>query len=245
MAEGLLTLDDGTAIALRRSGRARRMVLRVGRSDGRVALTLPLGVSLEEARRFVARQAGWLERQRAAAPGLRMLAEGAAFPVAGQMATITAAPGLRAARLEGAHLLVPANGAPGPAVAGFLRARARAALAESCARHVAALGPARRFTGLSLRDTRSRWGSCSMAGRLMFSWRLAMAPPPVLDYVAAHEVAHLRHMDHSAAFWAAVAALMPDHAPNRAWLRRHGAGLLAWRFDAPLTPPPGGPRLTP
>ena len=64
----------------------------------------------------------------------------------------------------------------------------------------------------------------------MFSWRLAMAPPEVLDYVAAHEVAHLAHMDHSPRFWAQVEALMPDHAPHRRWLRQHGADLQAWRF---------------
>lgn len=233
MAQGMLTLADGTGIALRRSGRARRMVLRVGRSDGRVVLTLPMGVSLADARRFVADQADWLARHRAAAPGPQVVAEGVLFPVAGQMVEIAARPGLRGPRLEAGRLLVAAGQPAGPAVAGYLRARARVALAEACARHVAALGPARPFTALSLRDTRSRWGSCSSAGRLMFSWRLAMAPPAVLDYVAAHEVAHLRHMDHSPAFWAVVARLLPGHDLHRDWLRRHGAGLLAWQFAAP------------
>ncbi len=236
MAEGMLTLVDGTGIVLRRSGRARRMVLRVGRSDGRVVLTLPMGVALADARRFVADQADWLARHRAAAPGPQVVAEGVRFPVAGQMVEIAARPGLRGARLEEDRLLVAAGRPPGPAVAGYLRAQARVALVEACARHVTALGPARRLAGMSLRDTRSRWGSCSSAGRLMFSWRLAMAPPAVLDYVAAHEVAHLRHMDHSPAFWDAVAGLLPDHAAHRAWLRRHGSALLAWRFDAPALP---------
>jgi predicted metal-dependent hydrolase len=102
----------------------------------------------------------------------------------------------------------------------------------ACDRHAAALG--RQPRALSLRDTRSRWGSCTHDGRLMFSWRLAMAPPEVLDYVAAHEVAHLAHMDHSPAFWAATARLMPDYARHRAWLRAHGArtaGLALSRDD--------------
>lgn len=209
------------------------MVLRVARSDGRAVLTLPPGASLEAARRFVSAQAGWLARQRAAAPGVQVVAEGARLPVAGRLVTITAAP-TPSARLEGAQLLVAQGRPPGPLVAAFLRARAREALLPACLRHAENLGPAaRRFTGLSLRDTRSRWGSCSAAGRLMFSWRLAMAPPEVLDYVAAHEVAHLRHMDHSAAFWDTVAGLLPGHAESRAWLRRHGSGLLAWRFAGP------------
>ena len=104
-------------------------------------------------------------------------------------------------------------------------------VAEASDRHARALG--RRFTALALRDTRSRWGSCTHEGRLMYSWRLAMAPPEVLDYVAAHEVAHLRHMDHSPRFWAAVAGLMPGYAIHRDWLRRHGADLMAWQFRDP------------
>ena len=227
----MLTLADGTGIALRRSARARRMVLRVARSDGRAVLTLPQGASLEAARRFVAAQADWLARQQAAAPGAQYVVEGARFPVAGRLVTIAAAPG--AVRLDGDRLLVPAARPPGPAVAAFLRARAREALLPACLRHAESLGPARRFAGLSLRDTRSRWGSCAASGRLMFSWRLAMAPPAVLDYVAAHEVAHLRHMDHSPAFWDTVARLLPDHAASRLWLRQNGSGLLAWRFSGP------------
>ncbi|MGR3434759.1 MAG: M48 family metallopeptidase, partial [Shimia sp.] len=81
-----------------------------------------------------------------------------------------------------------------------------------------------------LRDTRSRWGSCSAAGGLNYSWRLVMAPPEVLDYVAAHEVAHLAQMNHSPRFWAEVAGLMPGYEAPRGWLRRHGADLHRYRF---------------
>ena len=83
---------------------------------------------------------------------------------------------------------------------------------------------------LTLRDTRSRWGSCSTDGNLMFSWRLILAPRQVLDYVAAHEVAHLVHMDHSSRFWGVVADLCPDYAAPRGWLRREGHGLHRFRF---------------
>jgi len=85
---------------------------------------------------------------------------------------------------------------------------------------------------VSFRDTRSRWGSCTAQGRLMFCWRLAMAPTVVQDYVAAHEAAHLVHMDHSRAYWGAVARIMPDYAHHRAWLRSHGAALHGYRFDS-------------
>src|SRR5690606_32603283 len=111
---------------------------------------------------------------------------------------------------------------------GWLKALARDRLAAAADRHAATLG--RGYRSLVLRDTRSRWGSCAADGRLMFSWRLAMAPPEVLDYVAAHEVAHLAEMNHSPAFWAVVERLMPDHRAPRAWLRAEGAALHRWNF---------------
>jgi predicted metal-dependent hydrolase len=94
----------------------------------------------------------------------------------------------------------------------------------------------REVAQIALRDTRSRWGSCSATGRLMFNWRLAMAPPAVLDYVAAHEVAHLVEMNHAPAFWAVVARLCPDWRAQRAWLKAHGGALQAVVFAAPIAP---------
>jgi predicted metal-dependent hydrolase len=90
-------------------------------------------------------------------------------------------------------------------------------------RHAAAVG--RPVARITLRDTRSRWGSCTARGALNFSWRLVMAPPHVLDYLAAHEVAHRVHMDHSEAFWAVCARLSPDLARAEAWLKAHGPSL--------------------
>ena len=83
----------------------------------------------------------------------------------------------------------------------------------------------RRVERIALRDTRSRWGSCSTTGTLSFSWRLAMAPDAVLDYVAAHEVAHLRHMNHGAEFWELVETLDPDFRRSEDWLKREGLSL--------------------
>ena len=87
----------------------------------------------------------------------------------------------------------------------------------------------REVTHISVRDTTSRWGSCTRSGRLSFSWRLILAPRPVLDYVVAHEVAHLKHMNHGAAFWQTVAGLLPEGGDQpgsaREWLRRNGVVL--------------------
>jgi len=125
---------------------------------------------------------------------------------------------------------VPEGGLTGPRVAAFLKTRARDRLVPMAGKYAAALG--RQVAAVSLRDTRSRWGSCTAQGRLMFCWRLAMAPPEVQDYVVAHEAAHLVHMDHSRAYWASVAQVMPGYSAHRAWLRGHGATLHSYRFDS-------------
>lgn len=216
------------AVLLRRSARARRMALRVGRSDGRVTLTLPSRMALAEARAFVEAQAGWIARQVAQAPVPCRARVGATIPLRGQEVTLIEGAG-RSARLQGGAIAVPDDAQAGPRVRALLTTLARSHLAEAVDRHAAALG---RVPGkLTLRDTRSRWGSCSSRGDLMFSWRLVMAPPEVLDYVAAHEVAHLAHMDHSPRFWAQVEALMPDWRPRRDWLRAEGARLHAVDFS--------------
>ena len=218
----------GIEVILRRSARARRMSLRVGRSDGRVTLTLPSRLPLREASDFVAQQADWIKRNVAAAPKARIIAVGDTLPVMGAEIPVVAGGG-RSARYTGDRIAVPDDGFAGRRVKVLLQTLARTHLTAAVDRYADALGkhPAK----VTLRDTRSRWGSCSSRGDLMFSWRLIMAPPEVLDYVAAHEVAHLRHMDHSPRFWAQVAVLMPDYAPSRDWLRREGAALHAIDFS--------------
>ncbi|MTH33820.1 DUF45 domain-containing protein [Paracoccus limosus] len=223
------TVGGDIPVLLRRSARARRMTLRVTRAEGQVVLTLPLRASLSEGRAFAESRADWLRRVRADLPRAQIVGPGVLLPVEGQLLRITPAP-LRAARIEGEALLVPGARPAGPAAAAFLKHLAHARLVAASDRHAARLG--RGFRSISLRDTRSRWGSCTHDGRLMYSWRLAMAPPAVLDYVAAHEVAHLLHMDHSPAFWAATARLVPDWQEHRGWLRQNGTDLLAWRFAA-------------
>ena len=220
-------IEGDLTVRLRRSARARRMVLRLPADGGDAVLTLPARASLAEGQAFARSRAGWLRQARVRQPLRQLVAAGAVLPVEGRSLLI-AEHTQRAARIEDDRLLVPAGRPVAPVVRALLRHLAHQRLRLACDRHAAALG--RPVRALSLRDPRSRWGSCTSDGRLMFSWRLAMAPPEVLDYVAAHEVAHLAHMDHSPRFWAAVARLMPDYAAHRSWLRRHGGDLLAWHF---------------
>lgn len=219
----------GIEVRLRRSARARRLSLRVGRSDGRVTLSLPPRTTLAEAHAFIAAQAEWIARHVAAAPAPRRVRVGGTLPVLGRDLAIVAGAG-RSARLSGDSIAVIDDARAGLRVRALLRTLARNHLTAAVDRHAANLG--RVPTKLTFRDTRSRWGSCSSRGELMFSWRLVMAPLEVLDYVAAHEVAHLAHMDHSERFWDQVAALLPDYADRRGWLRAHGAGLHAVDFAA-------------
>lgn len=222
-----ITTSGGFRIALRRSARARRMTLRVPRAGGDPVLTLPRRVSLSEGRAFAEAQAEWLRRATSRQIVAQPVDAGVLLPVEGRPLRVTPFP-IRGARIEGDALLIPGNRPAAPVIQAFLKHLALQRLRNACDGFAADLG--REYRAITLRDTRSRWGSCTSDGRLMFSWRLAMAPPEVLVYVAAHEVAHLVHMDHSPRFWAQVEALMPGHKPYRDWLRRHGNELLAWQF---------------
>ena len=217
--------DPPVAVLCRVSARARRISLRVSSLDGRVTLTRPRSVSERAALRFAASKADWLRVQTARVTPARAVELGTMVPVAGAPCRVVAGrPGLAAGEIR------VREGRPvGPQVAAILKETARARLSYAVARHAATV---HRTPGrLSLRDTRSRWGSCTHRGDLMFSWRLVMAPDAALDYVAAHEVAHLVHMDHSAAFWSVVEGMRPDWRRQRDWLRVEGSALHAWRFD--------------
>lgn len=228
MGMRVLQGDPDIAVTLRRSARARRMTLRISRLDGQVTLTLPPRVPEREAYAFAAQKEAWIRQHLAAWDGNCAVALGVEIPVEGALRRVVAGQG-RTVRLGVDVLEVPGPEARVPArVQGFLKAHARDRLVATCDHYAAALG--RGYTGISLRDTRSRWGSCSSAGKLMFSWRLIMAPVPVLNYVAAHEVAHLAQMNHSPAFWAEVARIHGPYDAPRKWLRTHGNDLHRYRF---------------
>lgn len=228
MGQFILSGNPPIEVTLRRSRQARRISLRMSQLDGRVTLTLPHRVPEREAIAFAREKEGWLRRHLAQRDADIAVAPGATLPFNGRLLRIEAGTGRRisvtdqAIRVPGAPDQVPAR------LRGYLKETARAALTEASDRHSAALG--RPYTRLTLRDTRSRWGSCTAQGALMYSWRLILCPPDVLDYVAAHEVAHLRHMDHSPAFWDTVTELFGDWRPMRDWLRREGAALHRYRF---------------
>ncbi len=220
--------QPAVSIGLRISRRARRLSLRVSRLDGRVTLTVPHKMKRAEAVAFATERADWVRGHLAQTAIAEMVDLGTVLLVEGTEVEVISAP-IRSPRVEDDKLLVPQTSrAVGSTVQAFLKSLARDRLSDASNRYAAELG--RKVTKLTLRDTRSRWGSCTAQGRLMFSWRLAMAPPAVLEYVAAHEAAHLVEMNHSAAFWAVNARLCPDLERQRGWLKRHGAALHRWKF---------------
>ena len=166
-------------ITLRRSPHTRRFSLRISRLDGRVTLSMPPRAREAEAMRFAAEQEGWIRRTLAQMPAQKVVQIGDVLPVEGRMLRLTPALG-RSVRVEGDSLLLPGDPAlAGVRALGFLKVLARDRLAAACDHHAGRLG--RPYVRLTLRDTRSRWGSCAADGALMFSWRLIMAPPAVLD----------------------------------------------------------------
>ena len=226
MSERRIPGAPALAVTLRRSGRARRISLRVSQLDGRVTLTVPNGVPEAEALAFARDKAEWIQTHLARRGGEVDIAPGSELPVEGTMRRIAPAPGRRIV-LERDQILVPEATAPARLHA-WLKTLARDRLVAACDTYAAQLG--RGYTRITLRDTRSRWGSCTSDGALMFSWRLILAAPEVLTYVAAHEVAHLAEMNHSPAFWRTVERLYGDYRPPRAWLRAEGSGLHRYRF---------------
>lgn len=228
MGHHVLPGNPPIPVHLRRSARARRISLRVSGLDGRVVLTMPPHVPEAEALDFVQEKAGWIRGHLAQQPEVQPVGPGTELPVEGKMLRIIQVPGRRVVQ-EGDQLGVP--GAPEriPArLTAWLRELARDRLVAASDQYAARLG--KPYQGVSLRDTRSRWGSCSSRGGLMYSWRLIMAPPAVLSYVAAHEVAHLAQMNHSPTFWATVEHIHGPYAAPRKWLRAHGNQLHRYRF---------------
>ncbi len=223
-----LTIEGASVpLSVRVNPRARKLILKVDPVSGMVILVTPAKRALGEALEFARRQQGWIARQlRQCAPRIPFTPE-TDIPYLGRLHTIKATGKLRG----GVHVPperaeIAVAGAPDHIerrVTDWLRQQAKATLSARVDHHGTTIGKAARR--ITIRDTRTRWGSCTAQGALSFSWRLIMAPPDVLDYVAAHEVAHLRHHDHSPAFWSLVRELHPDPGGATRWLKANGTKL--------------------
>jgi hypothetical protein len=227
--ERIRALGIDAPVTIRVSPKARRLSLRVDAAKRGVELVLPRRFSPGAALSFVAAHRGWIAARIAAMPAPRQLGEGASVPVFGIPHHIRreldpAAPPVRIAdgeiRVRGDPAHLPRR------VRDHLTALAKRDFAARARTTAARIG--KTIARVGVRDPKSRWGSCSSSGALSFSWRLIFAPEAVIDYVVAHEVAHLVEMNHGPRFWRLVATLVPDVDKPRVWLRRHRLELLAY-----------------
>lgn len=218
-------------VEIKRSKRARRLALRLDAAARKVNLVVPQGVSLPRARRFAEEHAGWIAAKIAALPSPIPLAHGQLVPVLGQERRISISYD-RALRktdiiLKNNDILVFTNKEdPASRIVRFLKNLALEEL--SALSHEKAHRIGEKVTGVAVRENKSRWGSCSIDGRLCYSWRLVFAPYDTLDYLAAHEVAHLRHHDHSKAFWSLCKTLSRDYHSGKSWIRKNSQELLRY-----------------
>lgn len=222
-------------LTIRQHERATRITLRIEPGGRSLKMTIPRGLAAREVNAFLDRHQGWLLTKLAKFPEDAGLRSGSAILLRGVRHRIE-----HTGRLRGLTEAVLVDGEPvirvsgleehlGRRLADFLKKEARRELEALVDAH--AYRVRRPVNSISMKDTRSRWGSCSVDGNLSFSWRIVMAPPLVIDYLAAHEVAHLREMNHGPRFWALCRKLCPDMDEAKAWLKRHGSHLHAIDFD--------------
>jgi predicted metal-dependent hydrolase len=215
--------------------RSTRLTLRIDIGGRGIRVTTPPGISQREVDRFIDRHIGWLESLLAKYPEKPVVRPGAKMPLRGVPHLIVHEQALR-----GSVQVDVAEGAPILRVQGdarhlprrlsdFLKREAKRDIEALVAKHTATIG--RKAKSIRFKDTSSRWGSCTADGSLSFSWRIMMAPPAVIDYLVAHEVAHLREMNHGPDFWALCKALCPDTERCKAWLKKNGPALQAIAFE--------------
>lgn len=231
---------DGSVytVRLRRHRQARRYTLRIQAAAREAILTIPPRGTVKEARAFAQQHGGWIAARLGRLPAAAPFAPGVVVPVRGVPHRIEHRRDARGtvwieAAPSGERVLCVTGHPPHieRRVGDFLRREAKRDLEAASRRHAQALGLAVRR--VSVRDQSSRWGSCSTTGLLSFSWRLILAPSDVLDYLAAHEVAHLVEMNHSAKFWRLVQRICPHHQRAKAWLDAHGSDLHRYGLAAP------------
>lgn len=227
MSHSVIINGESLPILIRKHAKSRRMVIRYNPAGHSVSLTLPRYVSIRQGLRFVEEKRVWIEQRILEKKAPVPFADGQTIPLLGMLYTLQHVGGRGVVRIEGDTIIVPGDSAfMARRVREFLKRVARDTIAEIAAKKAKQLG--KTVSKITLRDTSSRWGSCSHDGNLSFSWRLVFAPYDILEYVTCHEVAHLKHHDHSPAFWIAVGLLYPDYEKAKQWLKINGSELYAY-----------------
>ena len=220
-----------TRLKLRVSKRARRMTLRLDPESRHVHLIVPPRADMNLAFTFATEHRAWIREKLLALPKPVPFADGAILPFFGRdhYLEIVKDADRRVTDIDIKNRIMTVEtylDDAAPRVERYLRAWAQEELAELAAEKASLIR--RRIGTVRVRDTRSRWGSCAEDGNLSFCWRLIFAPPEVMDYVVAHEIAHLVHFDHSDTFWRLCDRLAVDAAYGQAWLKENGQTLMSY-----------------
>ena len=221
----LTVADRRVPLVYRINKRARRIILRFDHGEGQIVVVLPRRATLEQGRRFALLNKGWISERLDLLPEPVPFRPGRFIPLMGAMHRIRHLPQARGlVWQEDGEIHVA--GRPehlSRRVEDWLKREARREIERRARAKADLIG--KRITGITIRDPKSRWGSCSPRGQLSFSWRLILAPRHVIDYVVAHEVAHLKELNHGPRFWRLTAELTRDVEGAREWLNTHGATL--------------------
>ena len=228
---------ESVAVRLRRNTQARRYTLRVHAATRDVVLTMPARGSLREAKIFAQKHAAWIAARLKRLPQVEPFVHGTVLPLRGTPHRVEHRPRSRGTVWiecgdDGEQILCVAGDAPHVArrLRDYLKREAKRDLDAASRAAAQALGVG--LARVSIRDQISRWGSCSTTGVLSYSWRLILAPSFVLEYLAAHEAAHLIEMNHSPRFWRLVEKVCPDFRRAKAWLDAHGSDLHRYGAEA-------------
>jgi predicted metal-dependent hydrolase len=216
-------------IFLRQNSNSRRITLRISALDGKITLTGPNYLDFKEFKNFAESKKSWLKSKMKTFQRPIFVSEGMKIPIIGTEIKIQSSDVHRPQKV-GSILFVNKQKPVSTQVKKYLTEICDSHLNYVCKEFAERLDS--KVRKITLRDTRSRWGSCSNDAKLMFSWRLIMAPEDILAYVAAHEVAHLKHMNHSKDFWETVEYLFGPYKKERAWLKQNGSTLHRYKFES-------------
>ena len=229
MSRIFLEDEPDLEIFLRQNNNSRRITLRISALDGKITITGPNYLDFAEFKKFAESKKSWLKSKRESFEPPIFISEGMEIPISGTNTKILFSD-VKEPKKVGGILFVSKEKPVSTQVKKYLKEIGRIHLAYICKEFAERLGS--KVHKITLRDTRSRWGSCSNDAKLMFSWRLIMAPEDILAYVAAHEVAHLKHMNHSKDFWETVEYLFGPYKKERAWLKQNGPSLHRYKFES-------------
>jgi len=232
MSKSILFLEKPQIkVAIRKVRNSKRLSLRVSAINESVTLTAPVNTSHDVLLRFLENKENWLKENLLKISDKTIHVDvGAVIPIFGTKKHIEICSESLDVIIIGNSIRIPTTASkPGLAIENYLKKLAKEEITDVANYYCGKLGVS--YSSIKLRNTRSRWGSCSSNSNLMFSWRIIMAPRNIIRYLVAHEVTHLKHFNHSKEFWFEVRSIFGPYENERNWLRTEGTNLHFYKFN--------------